>query len=383
MIRLSEVSFAQITPISQFSSLQLLSLFVFFVVEKSQNQLELAEWGPKGNSIVFIQDSNIYFKPSVAQPIVQITNDGNFNNLFNGICDWVYEEEVFSTKTAVWIAPDNSKMAYVQFNDSSVNHISIPIYGSPGTREFQYPGGIGFPYPKTGSPNPTVKLFLVDLSNLKANQPVPKVLVPAPKDFQGQDHIVSVVAWANEKDLLSTWMNRIQNRAIVQVCNTTGCRELMNAQSKTGWIDFFTAPRFNANGTKFVYVRPQEQAASNDSYQHLTLVDMKTGKQTALTSGEFAVYNSLYWDEKNDRLFYEANGKDAPHIKHIWSTNVADTGLRAFTCWTCNITRDGVLQTYYTATFSKRGKYMMISNEGPSIPRADIVQFPPNVTDSK
>lgn len=345
--------------------------------------MELAEWGPKGNSIIFIHNNDIFFKPSVSQPIVQITNDGNGQSVYNGICDWVYEEEVFSTKTAVWISPDNTKLAYIQFNDSTVNPISIPVYGTPGDDNSQYPTKIEFAYPKTGSPNPTVKLFLVNLANAKPNQSVPKIHVPPPKDFADQEHIISVVAWANDREILSTWMNRVQNRAIVQVCNSTGCRQLMNAQSKTGWIDFFHAPKFNGDGSKFVYIRPQEQAAANDSYQHLTLVEMKTGKQTALTSGEFVVFSSLYWDEKGDRIFYEANAKDAPHVKHIWSSQVNATasGVRVSTCWTCNITRDGVVQTYYTAAMSKRGTYMMISNDGPSLPRADIVQFPKNTTD--
>lgn len=276
-------------------------------------------------------------------------------------------------------------MAFVQFNDSSVNHINIPIYGTPGIEQNQYPSAVEFPYPKTGSSNPTVKLFLVNLAAAKPNQAVTKVQVPPPKDFLDQEHIVSVVAWANDKELISTWMNRVQNRAIVQLCNTTGCSELMNAQGKTGWIDFFEAPKFNADGSKFVYIRPQEQASSNDSYQHLTLVDVKNGKQTPLTSGEFVVFKSLHWDEKNNRIFYEANGKNAPHIKHIWSTQASEvnSGSRTFTCWTCNITRDGIVQTYYTAAISKRGSFMMISNEGPSIPRTDIVQFPKNSTDGK
>lgn len=108
----------------------------------------MAEWGPVGNSILFIKENNIFFQESVLSKTIQITNDGNAN-IFNGICDWVsnndffisyfclsgalfssyekvYEEEVFATKTAAWLSPDNKKLAYVQFDDSPVNHVTIP-----------------------------------------------------------------------------------------------------------------------------------------------------------------------------------------------------------------------------------------------------------------
>lgn len=109
----------------------------------------MAEWGPVGNSILFIKENNIYFQESVLSKTIQITNDGNAN-IFNGICDWVndndflffifvclelilfssyekvYEEEVFATKTAAWLSPDNKKLAYVQFDDSPVTHVTIP-----------------------------------------------------------------------------------------------------------------------------------------------------------------------------------------------------------------------------------------------------------------
>lgn len=55
-----------------------------------QHLLWLAQWGPVGNSLVFVKDNDIYYKPSVAESAVRITTDGS-ENIFNGVCDWVYE----------------------------------------------------------------------------------------------------------------------------------------------------------------------------------------------------------------------------------------------------------------------------------------------------
>lgn len=190
-----------------------------------QDYLALAEWGPVSNSILFIKENNIYFKPNVVHPAIQITDDGSAN-IYNGICDWVYEEEVFATKTAAWLSPDNKKLVYVQFDDTPVNHITIPVYGQPGAPRDQYPGIVDFPYPKTGTNNPLVKLFLVDLTNVARNETVKKVQIPAPEKLREQQHIVSVVAWANNETLLSTWMNRVQNHAIVEACRGQSCQQV-------------------------------------------------------------------------------------------------------------------------------------------------------------
>lgn len=158
-------------------------------------------------------------------PEIQITDDGS-QNIYNGICDWVYEEEVFATKTAAWLSPDNKKLVYAQFDDSPVQHITIPVYGVPGSSRDQYPGIVDFPYPKTGSNNPLVKLFLVDLSKASSSEPVKKVQIPAPEELREKQHIVSVVTWANNDTLISTWMNRVQNHAIVEACEGQSCRQV-------------------------------------------------------------------------------------------------------------------------------------------------------------
>lgn len=145
--------------------------------------------------------------------------------------------------------------------------------------------------------------------------------------------------------------------------------------SKTGWIDFFKAPNFNKNGSQFIYLGPQPQKGTNDSYQHLTLVSIDTGKQTALTSGQYAVLEVLHWDDDTNTVYYTANAKDTPYIKHLWSLQVKNSQASNWQCLTCNISRFGIEQTYFNAEFSSDGKYAIIMNDGPSLPRTDIVQL--------
>lgn len=151
--------------------------------------------------------------------------------------------------------------------------------------------------------------------------------------------------------------------------------QVMNVKSKTGWIEFFKAPTFNKNGSHFIYLAPQPQNGTDDSYHHLTLVSMDDGKQTALTSGEYAVLEVLHWNEDTNTVYYMANGKNTPYIKHLWSVQLKNAQPSNWQCLTCNITRFGVKQTFFNAEFSSDGQYAIISNDGPSIPRTDIVRL--------
>ena len=62
---------------------------------------------------------------------VQITVDGVKDNVFNGIPDWVYEEEILSTNSAMYFNPSGSKMAFAQFNDTLVEEFLYTKYGDP------------------------------------------------------------------------------------------------------------------------------------------------------------------------------------------------------------------------------------------------------------
>lgn len=58
-------------------------------------------------------------------------------------------------------------MVYATFNDSKVQQVRWKIYGTEGADDFQnpYPKEKSIRYPKAGTANPEVKLWMVDLSD--------------------------------------------------------------------------------------------------------------------------------------------------------------------------------------------------------------------------
>lgn len=129
----------------------------------------IAKWAPQGHAIAYVMQNDLYIaSPDNLTTPIRITQTGN-ETVFNGITDWVYEEEVFSSDSAVWWSPDGRKLAFLSFDESEVHQYSFPVYNkdrfSPGADS--YPHNTVMRYPKPGSEPPTSPL---DVSNTTVQQ---------------------------------------------------------------------------------------------------------------------------------------------------------------------------------------------------------------------
>lgn len=127
------------------------------------NDTQYISWSPVGHKLAYVWNNNIYIKASPTAAPVQITSNGEENKIFNGIPDWVYEEEMFGSHSALWWSPNGNFVAYAAFNDTEVPVIEYSFYSED---TLQYPKTIRIPYPKAGAKNPTVKFFIVDIQML-------------------------------------------------------------------------------------------------------------------------------------------------------------------------------------------------------------------------
>ncbi|CAG2057693.1 unnamed protein product [Timema podura] len=119
--------------------------------------LQLARWSPRGSALVFVLDNNIFYRPNASNETEhQITRTGEPGVYYNGVPDWVYEEEVFGSGSAFWISPSGDSLAFAVFNDTEVNEFSYFLYGTPGDLEDQYVTLRTIKYPKSSENSPTV-----------------------------------------------------------------------------------------------------------------------------------------------------------------------------------------------------------------------------------
>ncbi|CAB0042041.1 unnamed protein product [Trichogramma brassicae] len=333
--------------------------------------LQLALWAPEGNGLVYVYQSNIYYRPEAEiDKDYQITHTGEFGRVYNGVPDWVYEEEIFASNKAMWFSPSGKKLAFGYFDDTFTPIMSIPYYGLPGPRN-QYPSVIPVHYPKSGVRNPTVKLFHVDLEAVAKGSNVELVEIKPPAPLANQEAILATVAFPTEDLVSVTWMNRPESGLLPHV------------QQKHGWVEQFIPPLFSKDGKSFLLILPQKQN-DNDYWRHVTLVSEATSpapKTTALTSGLFVVLEIVSWDEANNQVYYLANTEKDPAQKHLYRVSSAE-GLNAVPrCLSCNITSSGGDDddlesrrdcTYNSAEFSQDSSYYALTCAGPGVPEVTI-----------
>lgn len=127
--------------------------------------IQNAVLSPNSKSLAFVYENNIYLLESVASKEVnQITFDGEDLDIYNGIADWLYEEEILERSNTIWWSPDSQNIAYLKINNTLVDLYEFPIYDGS-----QYNNKKMLKYPKVGRPIPTAKAVL---HNVKTNKSI-------------------------------------------------------------------------------------------------------------------------------------------------------------------------------------------------------------------
>uniref|UniRef100_A0A6Q2YWM9 Uncharacterized protein n=1 Tax=Esox lucius TaxID=8010 RepID=A0A6Q2YWM9_ESOLU len=156
-------------------------------------------WAPTGNKLAYVWNYNVYLKLNATAEAIQVTHNGKENKVLNGVPDWVYEEEVFSSNEAIWWSPTGKFLAYAEFNDTEVHAIEYSLYGYG-----QYPKTMVVPYPKAGSTNPKAKFVVTFVW------------------FVPRDHFLGSVTWVTDERIAVQWTKRKQNHVVLQIYDFDG-----------------------------------------------------------------------------------------------------------------------------------------------------------------
>lgn len=181
-----------------------------------ERRLSIASFSPAGNKVAFVLGNNIFMYDVKSGETNQITSDGGAD-VFNGIPDWVYEEEVFAGDSAIWWSPESRRLIYMKTNDSMVPKFPIPYFltsahnSGPAGNNAAYPNLVEIKYPKPGYSNPKVTLWAYSLEDLSTH------LVDIPT--QMDEPIISEVLWVGEQAVVKL-MSRESDELEVWVWNS-------------------------------------------------------------------------------------------------------------------------------------------------------------------
>ena len=129
-----------------------------------------AKMSPNGRYVVYAKDNNLYiFKLDYMTEVPITTNNGartvsrvdgeTFKEarVFNGISDWLYEEE-FGITGLFEFSPDSKHIAFLRLNEEMVD-----IFAWQDYLNGNYPQTNTIRYPKAGGRNPQIGLFVYDI----------------------------------------------------------------------------------------------------------------------------------------------------------------------------------------------------------------------------
>ncbi|KAM4626103.1 dipeptidyl peptidase 4-like isoform 2-T2 [Discoglossus pictus] len=324
-----------------------------------QSDIQYITWSPVGHKLAYVWQYNIYIKEQPEDESFPITTNGEENTILNGIPDWVYEEEMFSTNYALWWSPTAKFLAYVEFNDTEVPIIEYSLYGDEGN---QYPQTIHIPYPKSGTKNPTVRLFAVNTEEPLVNISAKEILASA--DIKAGDHYLNGLNWVTDQKMAVQWLKRIQNYSELRICNFAenpaawNCQEPIPEKSTTGWVGVFqpTDPVFAPDHTTYYKI-----ISNKDGYKHIHFFDGNK-EPVAVTNGPWEVTSIT--SVTSTSLYYISN-EGFPGRRQLYKIQLGGTTYTA-QCITCDLRSERCQQ--YSAYFSKNSKYYSLNCNGPGIP---------------
>uniref|UniRef100_A0A8D0NE58 A-type potassium channel modulatory protein DPP6 n=1 Tax=Sus scrofa TaxID=9823 RepID=A0A8D0NE58_PIG len=335
--------------------------------EVSNAELQYAGWGPKGQQLIFIFENNIYYCAHVGKQAIRVVSTGKEGVIYNGLSDWLYEEEILKSYVAHWWSPDGTRLAYATINDSRVPVMELPTYtGSI------YPAVKPYHYPKAGCENPSISLHVIGL-----NGPTHDLEMMPPVDPRMREYYITMVKWATSTKVAVNWLSRAQNVSILTLCDaTTGVCTKHDRDLTGGFCPQNEEPLFSKDGRTFFFVRAIPQGGQGKFY-HITVSSSQPNSSNdniqSITSGDWDVTTILAYDEKRSKIYFLST-EDMPRRRQLYSASTVGNFNRQ--CLSCDLVENC---SYFSASFSPGADFFLLKCEGPGVPTVTVH----NTTDRK
>ncbi|MGL4630819.1 MAG: DPP IV N-terminal domain-containing protein [Leadbetterella sp.] len=262
------------------------------LTDDSQELERNPTFSPDSQYVAFTKNNNLYTYHIETKRLIQLTTDGS-KTILNGFSTWLYWEEIFGRSTnfrAFWWSPDSKKIAFMRFNESSTP--MFPIYNSDGKHGYIEETR----YPKSGDPNPTVKLAISDVSG----DNVSWVSFPDPEEFY-----LGWPKWTlNSDGLMVQYINRDNKHLkLYNVSAKTGTPKLLYEEKQDTWINIDQADErltLLPGGKEMIIL------SDKSGWNHLYLYGIDGKIKNQITSGTYTVKEVIGIDNKARVLYFQA-----------------------------------------------------------------------------
>lgn len=254
---------------------------------------QVPTFSPDGKQIAFVRANNIFITDGQTER--QITTDGVFNEVINGIPDWVNEEEFSFNNAMAWSA-DSHTISWIRYDETNVKTYALQLFkgDTPSYDELtDYPGEYAYKYPKAGQDNAVVSAWSYDVKSGTTRK------YDLPLDADG--YIPRINTTQQPDQIVLYTMNRHQDtlRLYAATPSTGKCRLLIEEKSN-GYVKEEAMEHIIVG--KNLILLPSDR----DGYMHLYLYDFNGKMIRQVEQGDYDVTDVYGFDERTGNIFYQS-----------------------------------------------------------------------------
>jgi dipeptidyl-peptidase-4 len=306
-------------------------------------------FSPDGTKLAYTKNKDLYVFDLLANKEIRMTSDAT-DRIYNGYASWVYMEEILgrsSRYAAFWWSPDSKRIAYLHTDETEVPVFTLNRLDEPdgvhGKLEVT-------PYPKSGDPNPRVKMGIADLVTAKT------VWIKTDNNI---DQYIAWPFWKPDGSKLAIQvLNRDQNDLKILLADvSSGEFTQIYSEKRKSWIEFYEDIYVMNNGSGFI-VRSYRTDWENLYYygwsgqliSQLTNVDWRISRLSRIDEDTKVVYFTGTGPESTDQEFFTVglDGKNFLQVTKEPGTHdvsISPSGKYYIDTWN-NITTPGAIVAY-------------------------------------
>ena len=304
-------------------------------IRMSEQPVRDAVISPNGKYVVYAKaDNNLYIYKIDFKTEVPITSDGAMGNgqwamgdrnIFNGIADWLYEEEFGITRLFAF-SPDSKMVAFVRLNETEVpsfewqTMLGDEAKGDEAMRRGgDYPAIHSLRYPRAGEKNAKASVCVYDIhyKSIKTMQLPEDKEYYVPRLRWGVQPAATKAEPQPTADLMLMLMNRDQTQMKVLKANakSTVTKNFYEEESKQYYVNFelFDEWQWLSDGRVIVL-------SEKNGWMQAYLYSAQGMEQKLLTPEARDVMRIYGYDEKTQTLYYLA--APSPLTRHAYAYNL-------------------------------------------------------------
>ena len=257
---------------------------------------QIPTWSPDGQQVAFVRGGNIFLvKLLYDNAEIKVTKDGKFNEVINGLPDWVNEEE-FGFNSALTFNADGTMICWLRYDESKVKTYSLEMYKGmkPAKEDYDtYPGFYSYKYPKAGEDNSTVSAWSYDIKSHKINR------LQVPLDADG--YMPRIKPTNDPMRIVVYTMNRHQDDLCLYAVNPRSTVAQLIIKEH---VDKYVREEA-MEGVKFVgdkILLPSDRSG----YTKLYIYNMNGQLQRTIGDGNYDITSVYGYDPKTGDVYYQA-----------------------------------------------------------------------------